>query len=149
MKKRLILVFIIIIYSLLLIKVMVFKDIPVIRIGHLMFNFGGVESKNLSNFVPFKTILFYLLGNNGFVIALINLVGNVVLLVPIGFLFSFIYSKTTWQKIIVLAVVVGLSIEVMQAVLGVGVFDIDDLILNGFGVVIGYWVSKLFAKGAK
>jgi len=28
----------------------------------------------------------------------------------------------------------------------VGIFDIDDIILNGSGVVIGYWVFRVLAK---
>jgi hypothetical protein len=41
-------------YAVLLIKVkvMVFKDVPVIRIGHLMFKFGGADANGQANFVP-------------------------------------------------------------------------------------------------
>jgi glycopeptide antibiotics resistance protein len=145
MKKRLLSAFILIVYSTILIKVMVFKDVPTIRIGHLMLNFGGTH-EGPANLVPFKTILPYLLGEKGWMIAGINLVGNIVLLVPIGFLVPFVYRNMTWKKSVVLAVAAGLAIEGMQAVFRVGIFDIDDIILNGIGVMTGYWAFTILAK---
>ncbi len=145
MKKYLIPTFILIAYSALLIKVMVFKDMPTIRIGHLMLNFGGT-AEGQANFVPFKTILPYLLGYKGWIIAGINLIGNIALLVPIGFLAPFIYRNMTWKKSLTLAIGAGLVIEIMQVVLRVGIFDIDDVLLNAFGVMIGYWVFVILAK---
>ncbi len=145
MKKRLIGAFILVVYSAILIKVMVFKDVPLIRIGGLMFNFGGTETGQ-ANFVPFRTIFSYLLGYKGLIIAGINLVGNVVLLVPIGFLVPFVFPNITWKKSLILASAAGLTIEVMQVVLHVGIFDIDDVILNALGVMIGYWIFTMFIK---
>ena len=146
MRKRLLSTFLLIAYSAILIKVMVFKDLPTIRIGQLMLNFAGTESGHPANFVPFKTILPYLFGYKGLIIAGINLVGNVVLLVPIGFLVMLVYPNMTWKKSVALAVAAGLAIEVMQTVLRVGIFDIDDVILNALGVMIGYWAFVILAK---
>src|SRR6185295_3859168 len=129
----------------ILIKVMVFKDIPTIRVGGLMLNFAGTNTGHGPNFVPFTTIVPYLLGFKGWIIAGVNLVGNIALLVPIGFLVPFVYPNMTWKKSLVLGVVAGLSIEVMQTVLRVGIFDIDDCILNALGVLIGYWAFTILA----
>ena len=145
MKKRLLVILILLTYSATLIKVMVFKDLPLIRIGSLRFNFGGTH-EGAANFLPFKTILPYLLGENGLMIGGINLVGNIVLLVPIGFLVPFIYRNMSWKKTFALAVAAGFAIEGMQAILRVGIFDIDDLILNGLGVMVGYWAFTILAK---
>jgi glycopeptide antibiotics resistance protein len=143
MKKRLFSAFILNAYSAFLIKVLVFKDVPPIRIGSLMLNFGGTDAGRPANFLPFKTILSYLLGEKGLIIAGINLGGNIALFVPIGFLVSFVYRKLTWQKSLALAVAVGLAIEGMQVVFRVGIFDIDDVILNALGVMTGYWVFTI------
>jgi len=134
-----------IVYSAVLIKVMVLKELPLIRIGSLMINFGGTH-EGPPNLLPFKTILPYLLGEKGLMIAFINLAGNIVLLVPIGFLVPFIYRSMTWKKSLALAFAAGLTIEGMQVLLHVGIFDIDDVILNGLGVMIGYWVFVVLAK---
>ena len=98
MKKQLIPTIILIAYCAILIKVMVFKDMPTIRIGSLMLNFSGTEAGHAPNFVPFKTILPYLLGHMGFLIASVNLIGNIGLLVPVGFLAPLVYRKMTWKK---------------------------------------------------
>jgi glycopeptide antibiotics resistance protein len=142
MKKRITLTIILIANSAIQIKVMVFKDLPLIRIGSLRFNFGGTHA-GAANLLPFSTILPYLLGKKGWMIAVINLAGNIVLLVPIGFLVPFVYRKMTWKKSLALAVAAGFALEGMQAVFRVGIFDIDDVILNGLGVMIGYWAFMM------
>jgi len=146
MKKPVISAFVLIAYCAILIKVMVFKDIPTLRVGGLMLNFAGTNAGHAPNFVPFMTIVPYLLGFKGWIIAGVNLVGNIALLVPIGFLVPLVYRNMTWTKSLVLGVVAGLSIEVMQAVLRVGIFDIDDCILNALGVLIGYFAFTILAK---
>ncbi len=136
-KKRLLSIAILIAYAVLLIKVMVFKDLPAFRIGHFMLNLGGTDVGGAPNFVPFKTISLYLF-DAGWIIAAFNLIGNIVLLVPVGVLLPFVYPNITWKTALVIAVGSGLAIEILQAVLHVGIFDIDDVILNGLGVMIGY-----------
>ncbi|MDB5254910.1 MAG: VanZ family protein [Candidatus Nomurabacteria bacterium] len=145
MKKRLIPVFVLILYIAFLIKIMVFKDVPLIRVGSLMLNFGGTQAGQ-ANFLPLKTILPYLLGEKGWIIAGINLVGNIILLLPIGFLVPLVFRNMTWKKSLVLAVVTGFAIEAMQVVLHVGIFDIDDVILNALGVMIGYWAFVIISR---
>ncbi len=146
MKKRLLSIVLFIIYCAILIKVMVFKDMPTIRIGQLMLNFSGTNAGNGPNFVPFKTILPYLLGHKGLIIAGVNLIGNIALLVPIGFLVTCIYPNLKWKSLLLIAIIAGFSIEMPQVVLGVGIFDIDDIILNALGVMIGYWTFLIVAQ---
>src|ERR1051326_2089192 len=116
MKKRVMAAVLLIAYCAILIKVMVFKDIPPIRIGSLILNFAGTNAGHGPNFVPFKTIGPYLLGYNGWIIAGINLVGNIALLVPIGLLAPLLYRNMTWKKALALGVAAGLSIEGMTTV---------------------------------
>ena len=141
MKKRLISAFILIAYSTILIKLLVFKTY-LLKIGPLRFTFNSGTGQ--VNFLPFKTILPYLRGEHGWTFAIINLVGNIALFVPIGFLVPFVYRNVTWQKSLALAVAVGLAIEGMEVVFRVGRFDIDDVILNALGVMIGYWAFTIF-----
>jgi glycopeptide antibiotics resistance protein len=145
MKKRLFPILLFVVFCILLIKVMVFKDLPTIHIGQLMFNLGGTDS-GAANFVPFATIVPYLFGNQGLVIAGVNLLGNIALLVPLGVLAPFVFKNFSWKKSLALAVATGLTIEVMQATLHIGIFDIDDVILNALGVMTGYWAFLIFAK---
>ena len=87
MKTKITLLLILLSYCTLLIKIMVFKDLPTITIGGLMLNFSGTNSGHGPNFIPFPTIFPYLIGHK--VMASINLLGNIGLLIPIGILAPF------------------------------------------------------------
>jgi glycopeptide antibiotics resistance protein len=132
-------------YSAILIKFVVFKAAPIIHIGHLRLKFNGPHT-GPGNFTPFKTIFPLLSGRTNHLIAMVNLVGNIVPFMPVGFLAPVVYWSMTWQKSLVLAIAVGLAMEEMEVVFRVGIFDIDDIILNAFGVMIGYGVFAMFNK---
>jgi glycopeptide antibiotics resistance protein len=146
MTKRVIPSLVLTVYGALLVKIMVLKDVPMIRVGKLMLNFGGAQTTGQSNLIPFKTILSYILSSKGIIIVGINLIGNIALLVPVGFIAPFVFQNNTWRKAIILAASAGLALEVLQVILRVGIFDIDDVILNGLGVIIGYWACLLSKK---
>jgi glycopeptide antibiotics resistance protein len=132
-------------YSALVIKLLVFK-IELLRIGHLRFRFAPHIGE--PNYVPFKSILFSLRGEPSWSIAILNLVGNVVLLVPFGLLLPFVFRNLPWPASVALGIAFGLAIEALEVGFHLGIFDIDDVILNSLGVVIGYWASRaLVSRG--
>lgn len=97
-----------------------------------------------ANFTPFRTIKMYLrmLPKP---IAIINLVGNVVGFIPLGFLPPFLFQhKTRIPRTIVFGFFVTLFIEITQLLTGIGEFDVDDILLNSLGVILG---RALFALG--
>jgi glycopeptide antibiotics resistance protein len=145
MKNRFLPSILLLAYIAILIKVMVLKDVPMIRMGPIMLNFGGTQVGD-PNYVPFRTILPYLLGENGFLIGALNIGGNIGFLIPIGFLLPFVFARIDWKKSLVVALLSGMSIELTQVFLHIGIFDIDDVILNGLGVMVGYWLFLLFQK---
>lgn len=118
-------------YTALLLKLIVFKY-PV-----------GYTVVGEANLVPFKTILMYLSGQPTWTVARDNLVGNIVLFVPLGMLLAFI-PKRPPKNMVIIAVSLGLGVamEVTQALLHAGVFDIDDILLNALGVTVGYLLIK-------
>jgi len=146
MPKPLIPSIIFVIYTALLIKFMVFKD-GLLRLGHLRLRLTPDSGK--ANFIPFKSIGPYLVGYPSWPIAILNLAGNIIPLMPIGFLVPFIYRKMTWRKSLVLAVMFGLVFETTEKVFSVGIFDVDDIILNALGVMIGYFIFAFFEKRSK
>jgi glycopeptide antibiotics resistance protein len=137
-----------IVYSAILIKFVVFKAIPTIHIGHLRFRFAHPHT-GPGNFVPFKTIVPQLIGRENHLIDIVNLIGNIIPFMPIGFLAPLVFRSISWQKALVLGVVTGLTCEVMEVVFRVGIFDVDDIILNGLGVMIGYGVFVMFTRRAQ
>jgi glycopeptide antibiotics resistance protein len=98
------------------------------------------------NLKPFKTIVNYMnhIGYLGFDILLYNLAGNVVAFMPLGFLLPLAFKRFKAMKTFVAAFSFILIAEVLQLVSRRGVFDVDDLILNMLGSIIGYVVYKLF-----
>jgi glycopeptide antibiotics resistance protein len=132
-------------YSAILIKFVVFKTAPIIHIGHLRLKFNGRHT-GPGNFTPFKTIFPLLSGRTNHLIAMVNLFGNIVPFMPVGFLAPLVYSSMTWQKALVLAMAVGLTMEGMEVVFRVGIFDVDDILLNAFGVMIGYWAYATLSQ---
>lgn len=96
-----------------------------------------------ANLLPFRTILMQLQGRPRWSNAIINLVGNTVLFMPIGFLVPMVFRTMTWRRSLVLAVAVGLTLEGMEGILQVGIVDIDDVILNACGVIVGFSVFSV------
>ena len=135
-------------YSAILIKFVVFKAVPTIHMGHLRFRFAGPHT-GPGNFVPFKTIVPELIGRGNHLIDIVNLIGNIIPFMPIGLLAPLVFRSISWQKALVLGVVTGLTFEVMEVVFRVGIFDIDDVILNGLGVMIGYGAFVIFRRRAQ
>jgi len=148
MNKKIISSLLLVSYCILLIQILVFKNLAMIRVGQMRFNFGGTQ-EGPANLIPFKTILYYIQGNNGLLIGSINILGNIIALVPLGFLLPFIFKKLKWKYCLMIALATGLAIEITQVILKVGIFDIDDVILNGLGVIIGFWKFNIYSNFSK
>lgn len=90
----------------------------------------------VSNFVPFKEIFRYSIGSDKFIK---NVMGNIVLFIPYGFLASYFLDNKKLGVISILTIIISLTIESVQYYIG-RVFDIDDIILNLIGGVIGFLI---------
>ena len=139
MKYKSVAVLFLLVYIRLLFKVLVFKDVPLIRVGGLMFDFGGTQ-EGTPNFVPFKTIWPYLSGEFGLLIGGLNIAGNIIFLIPLGLLLPQLFSRINQLRVLLIAVLFCLAIELTQAYFKIGIFDIDDVLLNVLGVMVGYWM---------
>ncbi|MDY3350494.1 VanZ family protein [Riemerella anatipestifer] len=72
----------------------------------------------------------------------INILGNIIMFIPFGFL-GWCYPKYQNLRILSLDFIVAITlVESMQYFTRLGVFDIDDILLNTFGVLLGYWIYK-------
>jgi glycopeptide antibiotics resistance protein len=99
-----------------------------------------------NNYVPLKTILPYLRGYPTWIGAIGNLLGNIIPFMPLGFLLPLLYRPISWKGVLGIAVAFSLCIEILQLVLRVGTFDVDDILLNTLGVMLGYLVFLLLTK---
>ncbi len=76
--------------------------------------------------------------------AIINLLGNIVAFMPFGALIRWVVNrKTRWYQATAYTFLFSLCVELLQLVAKVGVFDVDDLILNTLGGLMGFWVYYL------
>lgn len=68
-----------------------------------------------------------------------NIIGNLLLLLPLGLLLPMLLRRRirVWRMLMV-AILSSLLIEVLQILTSSGEFDVDDILLNVPGVMIGY-----------
>lgn len=87
-----------------------------------------------NNFRPFQEIFRYRIGTRLFYK---NIIGNVLMFVPYGFFASWYIDlkKPFWAFLLIF--IASLSIETTQLWIG-RIFDVDDIILNVVGGMIGY-----------
>lgn len=75
---------------------------------------------------------------------LLNVIGNVAMFIPSGIVLPIIYKRLdTFIKVIFAGGGISLCIEMMQLPFSVRASDIDDLILNSVGVMLGYGIYAL------
>ena len=79
--------------------------------------------------------------------ALLNLIGNTAMFIPLGIVWPTVFKKlNTPGKVITAGVGVSLTIEILQLPFFNRATDVDDLILNSIGFVIGYGIYLLVKK---
>ena len=94
--------------------------------------------------MPFRDKLWYLVHQRdlpGKVVVEFykDLLGNIGLFIPLPFFILFLSSYTRSLKFILsIAFLISFGVESVQFILGIGVSDIDDLILNTSGAFLGY-----------
>jgi len=92
------------------------------------------------NLVPFVNLFDYPERSD----AILNFVGNTAMFIPIGIIWPIVYRKLdTPAKVIAAGVGLSLFIEILQLPFFDRVSDIDDLILNSVGFLIGYGLYAL------
>lgn len=92
------------------------------------------------NLIPFKTIVSYVNNANTInevVRAISNVIGNLCLFIPIGFLLPLASKKASFKRLITFVLPLILVIEAAQFYVGRSA-DIDDVILNLLGALCGY-----------
>lgn len=91
-----------------------------------------------NNFIPFKELTRYSFGSSLFYK---NVIGNILLFMPYGFFASYYLKLEKKRSAFLLILIVSLSIECVQLVIG-RCFDVDDILLNLVGGIIGYYIFK-------
>lgn len=105
---------------------------------------GRVPSNEYKySLMPLKEIRRYLMywREIGVRNVMLNLLGNVICFVPFGFVLPIISrSQRRGYKILLLSFLCSLLVELIQLVSKVGSCDVDDIILNTFGGMLGFFI---------
>jgi len=90
------------------------------------------------NLVPFHTLSIYL-ANLGSEFWMRNLLGNLALLLPLGLLGPIaLPALDRWWRIALVALLYSIAIELIQLAVPDRSADIDDIIVNVAGALLGY-----------
>lgn len=120
----------------LFLYLLVLLQITVWRSGQFQWLSGG--SVNLSLFREYALLL----KNRQYLLSIYLFVGNLIWFVPLGFLLPKLIT-CRWYHIFWCGLLLSLLIETLQFLLGTGVSDLDDLILNTVGSMLGYALHHL------
>ncbi len=100
-----------------------------------------------SNLVPFtsiiETITLLLTKTQGFYYIFDYLILDIILFIPLGLFLPILFPKTKKIKnFILICLTISIIKELFQLLLNVGMFNIDDIILNLSGAIISYTIFK-------
>lgn len=104
------------------------------------------------NLVPFKTIASLIINFRYYELEawIYNLFGNVAAFMPLGLLLPVVLGvKRRFAAVIGFSTVFLMAAETAQLLFRVGVFDVDDIILNMLGVISGYAIYILLRRPTK
>lgn len=95
-------------------------------------NIGGI------NIIPFAELITNIERDNWYYV--LQIIVNIFMFIPMG-AFLFLTGKTG-KQICFTSLLFSFGIEITELVLKRGVFDIDDLIMNTLGAMIGFLVAR-------
>ena len=120
-----------VLYLVLLLKLLLFSRPP-----------GSERSLSL---IPFATISNYLFSGSAGVkrFAIGNVTGNVLAFVPLGAFLPLLRRRIRIWTNLLIVIYASVAVEIVQGIFGLGASDIDDVILNTLGGVVGILILTL------
>lgn len=132
-------------YLLLVIRLLIFKY-PIGELKAIVDSWEkgvileGLESANFTLFKTIKMYIRYAYKLNSFE----NLVGNVAVFIPFGFFLPKVSRWANhWFMVLSAGFFFSMGIELFQLFSAFGAFDVDDLLLNSLGALLGYFLYRI------
>lgn len=113
--------------------------------GRVRHETGGLRY----NLVPFRTIKNYFVNFHHFHLStwVINVFGNIGVFMPFGVLLPALFRRARrWYRFYAAFISALLALELLQMLLHVGSFDVDDLILNSIGALAAYFLNDAILR---
>lgn len=127
------------IYGCFMAQLLLFKYTPVTQLFS-----GEREPFRSVNLIPLKEIGGYLFeANVSANLALTNVLGNIVIFVPLGLLLQLLRPKQPKLRTVGIVFLISVAVESAQFILGLGSTDVDDVILNTLGGILGVFIYAL------
>jgi glycopeptide antibiotics resistance protein len=116
----------------------------------MFFGMGRTQmDDNLLTIEPIFSTINFIKGCISWKDIVIIVVGNVVMFIPFGFL-GWIFPKLKELKSLLFTFISAITIvEATQYFTRMGIFEVDDIILNTFGVFLGFLMRGLVEKKCK
>jgi len=138
-----------ILYTIVLTKLILFKRSPAYIKDHFLHLTLRAAKANLHKayLQPFESIKFYLSGRMPFTYVFVNLIGNIVGFIPLAIFLALLFRPLRSATTCIICIfLISVGFELFQLVTSLGVCDIDDVILNTFGGMIGYSIFWIINK---
>ena len=143
--------FVFLVYILILVKLIIFKY-PLEYLMDIMQKWEKeiiLEGLSTANFTLGKSIRMYIRYFNKFPFwnGFANLVGNILVFIPYGFLLPKVYPRCgRWWRVFYCSMGFVMCIELFQLFSAFGAFDVDDILLNVCGTMLGYGIFVVLRK---
>lgn len=128
-------------YILLLIKILLLSRFSIWEIFDSQRLFSGSV-----NLIPFQSIIQFMSGGteNLKTFAFGNVAGNIIIFVPLGFYLPLFKKDKRIITNLPLIFTVSILVEATQWIFGIGAADVDDILLNTIGGMVGILGYRLF-----
>lgn len=101
---------------------------------------------NLITVEPVLSTIKFIQGAMSWKDIVIIVIGNIVMFVPFGFL-GWVFPKLTDLKSLIFTFIPAITIvEGLQYFTRMGIFEVDDILLNTFGVYLGWLFRRCIEK---
>lgn len=140
-----------IIYLLFLMKIVLFKYTGLVDVveGISTGNLNGFRSINL---IPLSSIIEFakIILEGNFTRGFNNIIGNIFVFAPLGYFLPLLFNKCKRiNTVILVGFIISFLFEACQYLLYLGSADIDDIILNLIGTVIGFAFYQIIIRLVK
>lgn len=125
-------------YLMLLMYFMFFSEMLGRTDASRIFSYNLQPFKEIMRFWKYREVL-------GYQAVFWNLGGNILCFMPFGYFVMWLWKNMDrWYLVASLSLYLSLLIELVQYFMKVGSFDVDDLLLNTIGGILGYICCKIW-----
>lgn len=107
--------------------------------------FREARAERAINLVPLSS--YFCIAENSYLkeVSVINLL-NICMFLPVGIFLKYGYRNFICKKILLIGFILSATIELLQILLCKGLCEIDDIIHNVAGCMLGYGIASLLVK---